>query len=72
MGEIITSTDQPQGYTGYAENISQQIFCYAEDSDTYKEMITVFLTASDTMFDISSCKCQPIESCAFEKSKKSQ
>ena len=40
------------------------------DFDKYKEMVTVFLAASDTLFDISSCKCQPIESCACEKSKK--
>lgn len=40
------------------------------DSDTYKEKMTNFLADSDILFDISSCKCQPIESCACEKSRK--
>ena len=40
------------------------------DPSKYEEMITVFLADSNTLFDISSCKCQPIESCACEKSRK--
>ena len=39
-------------------------------SSKYEEMVTVFLADSNTLFDISSCKCQPIESCACEKSRK--
>ena len=41
-----------------------------QDSEKYQGMIKKFLEDSDKLFDICSCKCQPIESCTCEKSRK--